>query len=227
FFRNETKKFDVVFHLASKMADSNNLNDLNLLQINPTMAKHVAIAIKENKIKYLINLSSSSVYPNTDGTFDEQQPTDSSQNSDCIYGLSKFNSEVLFNYFLKNTDTTINHLRCSMIYGEGMNEAHLFPVLEKELRENDTVTLFGNGERNLNIIHVDRLINYLNLFLEYPQQGIINVSDECITLYQLGCRIVGSGNEQKIILKPQGNKNKFVLDIKKLRNILATQPGHD
>lgn len=75
------------------------------------IAKNMALAIKSINVKSLVNLSSSSVYPNVDGVFNELSIPDPSQNPDCFYGLSKFNSEVIFNFILSNVSTSILHLR--------------------------------------------------------------------------------------------------------------------
>jgi len=219
FFSGQENKIDVVIHLASKMAATDNLKDVSLLSFNPTIAKNIALGMKEANIKHVLNLSSSSVYPNVDGSFDESCAPDPSPNSDCIYGLSKFNSEIVLNHFLNGTGSVVTHLRSSMIYGEGMHEAHILSTLKKELEEKNTVTLFGNGERLLNMIHVSQLARYINFFIHSAYEGIVNVSDECISLFELGKRIVGKGNENKILLRTEGNKNKFILDIGKLKNL--------
>lgn len=223
FFKSQ-RNIDVIVHLASKRAAADNLNDISLLTVNSNIAKHVALGAKYISVGSLINLSSSSVYPNVDGVFDESVIPDPSPNADCIYGLSKYNSEVVFNYFLHTSSIKIAHLRCSMIHGSGMDEKHLLHVLEKELEQNNSITLFGNGERLINIISVHQLVEYITFFVKNPYHGIVNVSEECISVLDYGKKIIGRypAGQKKLVLKAEGNKNKFRLDFKKLQILIKS-----
>lgn len=224
-FFNTLTNVDTIIHLASRMASANNLHDISIIKDNVSMARNVALGAKQVSSKHLINLSSSSVYPNVNGIFDENSIIDPSMNSDCIYGLSKYNTEVLFNYLLSGVGITTTHLRSSIIYGSGMNEAHLLPVLKKELENTNSITLFGNGERLINMIHVDKLAEYVSFFVQHPEKGIINVSEECLTLLELGEKIIGTkdSDRKKITLKPEGNRSQFRLNIKKLQNLISNK----
>lgn len=215
------KHIDVIIHLASQMANANNIHDLSVLNANSAMSKNTALLGKKYLVKHIINLSSSSVYPNIDGIYNEMALPNPSLNSDCIYGLSKLNSEMIFNFFLLKSNIIVTHLRVAMIYGDGMNASRIMPVIEKEIEDTNTVTLFGNGERLLNLIHVDKLVNYISYFINKPLNTTVNVGDECISLLNLAKQIIGKkGNElTKIVLKEEGNKTQFVLDTKKLKNI--------
>ena len=212
----------MVLHLASQTASANNLYDNELVNTNTRIAKNIALAIKSINVKFLVNLSSSSIYPNIDGVFDELSTLDPSQNSDCFYGLSKFNSEVILNFILSNSSTSILHLRAGIIHGEGMDNTRLIPVFEKELIEKNSITLYGNGIRLLNLIKVENLIKYFHFFIQNPSSGIINLADECISVLTLAERIIlEKGNtDSKIVLKDVGNKNQFVLDTTKIKSLV-------
>lgn len=218
-------KIDVVIHTASVMANSNNLIDLSVIHYNTVMAKNIANAIKSSNTKQLINFSSSSVYPNIDGSFSETSELNPSKNSDCFYGISKLNSELIFDYFLNNSSIKTLHLRIAMIYGKGMNETRLIPVLENELAKTNTLTLYANGERYINQIHIDKLCGYVELFLLNREHGVFNVGDEFISTKEIAENILKQkGNKSsKIVLKQEGNKNKFQLNISKLQNFLSVQ----
>ncbi len=224
FGKPETNDVDVIVHLASKMASVKNSNDLDVLHNNTIMAKNVAFMAKKLNVNQVIYLSSSSVYPNIDGVYNEESIPNPSLNSDCIYGLSKLNGEIILNYFLAETDIKVTHLRASMIYGEGMDDTRLIPVIEKEIIENNSVTLFGNGERMLNLVKVEKLVEYISFFIEKPLSDVINIGDECISSLDLARQIISKkGNsETKIILKEQGSKSQFILDIGKLNQIISS-----
>ncbi|WP_078129414.1 NAD-dependent epimerase/dehydratase family protein [Leptospira alexanderi] len=213
---------DIIIHLASQMASINNLNDLSILHANSAISKNLALLAKNCKVKHLINFSSSSVYPNVDGIFDENSIPNPALNTDCIYGLSKLNGEIILNYFLSKNQISITHLRVAMVHGVGMDPHRLIPTLEREIVEHNSVTLYGKGERFLNLIRIEKLIEYIALFIELPSGGVINVSEECITVLDLAKRIIQKkGNSfTKIILKVEGNLSKFVLDVRKLEDIL-------
>ncbi|EMO45799.1 NAD(P)-dependent oxidoreductase [Leptospira santarosai] len=218
----ENDPVDVIIHLASQMANANYLNDLSILYVNSAISKNLALLAKSCNTKHLINFSSSSVYPNVDGIFDENSIPNPALNADCMYGLSKLNGEVILNYFLSKTQIPITHLRVAMVYGAGMDPHRLIPTLEKEILEDHSVTLYGNGERFLNLIRIEKLIEYIVLFIELPSNKVINVSEECITMLDLAKRLIQkNGNPStKLILRAGGNGNKFILDVKKLKNIL-------
>jgi nucleoside-diphosphate-sugar epimerase len=212
----------IVLHLASQTANINNLHDNELVNINTQIAKNVALAIKSINAKFLVNLSSSSVYPNVDGVFNELSIPNPSQNSDCFYGLSKFNSEVILNFILSNESTLILHLRTGIIYGEDMDNTRLIPVLEKELKDKNSITLYGNGKRLLNLIRIENLMKYFHFFIQNPKSDIVNLADECISVLKLAERIIlekGNSNS-KILLKDVGNKNQFVLDTTKIKSLI-------
>ncbi|MCD0473658.1 NAD(P)-dependent oxidoreductase [Flavobacterium sp. EDS] len=212
----------MVIHLASQTASAHNLHNNEVLNTNTQIAKSIALAIKSINVKFLVNLSSSSVYPNVDGVFNELAIPDPSKNNDCFYGLSKFNSEVILNFMLSNVSTSILHLRAGIIYGEDMDSTRLIPVLEKELIEKNSITLYGNGIRLLNLIKIENLIKYFHFFIQNPFSDTFNLADECISVLTLAERIIlekGNSNS-KIVLKDVGNMNQFVLDTTKIKSVI-------
>lgn len=218
-------KIDVVIHTASVIAKSNNLEDLQVINENSKIAKNISLAIKKANVKQFINISSSSVYPNVDGIFSETSELNPAKNADCFYGLSKLNSEFIFDYYIQKSETKLLHLRTAIVYGKGMDSTRLIPVLENELSQNNTITLYANGERFVNQIYIDKLCSYIYLFAIKQESGIFNVGDEYITTKEIAERLIqekGNKNSQ-IILMPQGNKNLFKLDLTKLKNWLNVQ----
>jgi nucleoside-diphosphate-sugar epimerase len=215
-------KIDIIIHAASKMASSESVNDFNILFDNIKLSENLVTITKKLSIPYFINLSSTSVYPNIDGLFSEQSKVWPAQNSDCFYGLSKFNSENIFTFQLEPILNHLLHLRISMIYGDGMNENRIIAVLKNGIIKKNKLVLFGNGERLVNLIDINSLCEYVKYFIENPQSGIINISKECISLDILGknlIREVGNKTTETLIEK-KGNKSKFMIDITKLKKIV-------
>lgn len=221
FFQSAGCSFDTIIHLASKTANENNLKNTELLNQNVIIAKNMIMAAKDHRAAHLINISSSSVYPNITGTFTENSLPDPSYNPDCIYGLSKLNAEIIINHF-KTVDMQVTHLRTAMIHGENMPDSRIIPVLQREIETHNTATLYGKGERLLNLIEVNSLARIIKRFVEVPQAGIFNVCDETISLLDLAQRLIANSGRAgtKIILKEEGNRHKFKLDTRKLNSFL-------
>jgi len=168
---------DLVIHTASVMVDKNNVNDMQLFYDNVTITENLITFIKAKNISRLINFSSIAVYPNTDGEYSEDSIIQPSLNNDCLYGLSKFTSENIFEYFLKRKLTQLLHLRISQVYHETMREDRTFKIMEKELKEFNRVTIFGDGERVSNFIYLDRFIEYLEFCIKESISGVFNIGE--------------------------------------------------
>lgn len=219
---NDFTHADVIVHLASVLADSLNLCDVDVLNKNNNLSVNIADLAVFLGVKKVINFSSSSVYPNISGVFSEISEINPAVNTDAIYGLSKFNSEVILQKMLLSEKIILSNLRCAMVYGEGVNKTRIWPVMDAELKEKNTITVFGNGERLINQIHTSKLTEIVKKFIDSDYAGVYNVSEETISLYELAERIIKQhGNaESKIVKIEKGNTSKFSLDITKIRKIL-------
>lgn len=210
-----------IIHLASVTAHADDLSSLKVIKDNVSIAENISKIAIEKNVKQFINLSSSSVYDNSSGSHSENSPIAPAVNSDALYGLSKFNVEVIIDYFLSNRDVCITHLRAAMIYGEGMNQTRIIPVIEKSLIENNEAILYGNGERMVNLIHIKSLSLYIEFLLATPYQGIFNVSEEYKSTLQITEELAQTNNisDPVIHLEEAGSRANFYLDSSKLKKI--------
>ena len=225
-FEKEFKEtIDIVIHLASKLANpgQNQAEQLQVLSDNISITNNLVLLIKKLEPKKLINFSSMAVYPNIDGVFDEKSEIKMSENTDCLYGLAKFCGENILNSFLGEQNMIISHLRISQIYGDGMYDNRIIPVMKKELRLENKITLFANGERVSNFINIKKLMEIIDFFVSKDTAGIYNVGDESLSYLQLAQKIIAeSGNSKSVITKKEGAKKeksfapKFYLNIEKL-----------
>jgi nucleoside-diphosphate-sugar epimerase len=215
-------KIDIIIHAASKMSTNENVNEINVLIDNIRLSENVAKITKLLNIPYFINLSSSSVYPNIDGEFSEESNIWPARNTDCFYGLSKFNAENIFTFQLESILNNLLHLRISMIYGDGMNENRIIAVFKNDIIKKNKLTLFGEGKRLVNLIDINSLCKYIKYFIDNPLSGIINISQECVSLNELAGNLVKEfGNKDtEIIIEKKGNKNKFIINVTKLKKII-------
>lgn len=216
----KNNKIDIIINLASKLAnvEQNEDEQLQVLIDNIKITKNIVSLVKELKPQKLINFSSIAVYPNIDGDFDEKSQIKMSANAECMYGLSKFCSENIFDYMLKNQDITVSHLRVSQVYGDGMRQDRILSIMKQELQEKNTITVFGEGQRESNFINVNKLTELLNYFINNNIHGIYNVGDELLSYLQLAEKIISkNGNNDSIIIKKiEGSRSKFHLNTDKL-----------
>lgn len=219
-------KINIIINLASIFVNSSNNRNIEVLYNNIKITQNVIQIAKAFKVEKIINFSSIAVYPGITGTYNENSIIDPSVNFEGLYGLSKFNSEVLFNLILSETNIQIYNLRCAQILGEGMRSDRIFSILKKELEENNTITLYGNGERVSNFIKINTLLFILDLFIRQSiKSGTYNVGEKNISYLELANNIIKKyGNHNSKIIKiKNGNNSKFNLDTSKLDNIMKNQ----
>lgn len=218
FFKEKT--FDVIVHLASVLANSGNLKDPDVFNSNNQMTLNLIKGLASHSSCHFINFSSSAVYPNITGTFAEDDEINPAVNNDCLYGLSKFNSEMLFKYLLPAGITQL-HLRVGFVYGENMNPSRIHVKFKEELATDNRITVFGGGKRTIPQIEINSLIKKLAYFIDNRVSGTVNVADENISLADLAQRTIDEyGNEQSVIeRKIEGNANEFKLNLEKLNQL--------
>ena len=112
----------------------------------------------------------------------------------------------------------IAHLRVAQVYGDGMREDRIIPVMRKELEEKNIITVYGNGERQSCFIEIKKLVETVKYFLKNNVEGVYNVGDENISYFSLAKKVIAQfgNNKSKIIQKSLGSKEKFNLDSSKL-----------
>jgi UDP-glucose 4-epimerase len=223
FTKNFAEKIDLVIHLAAKLVDSKQGDDeqIKVFYENIEITRNMVALIKNLKPKKLINFSSIAVYPNVDGKFSEESQVKMSGNAECMYGLAKFCSENIFDFFLKD-QLPISHLRVSQVYGEGMRSDRIISIMIEELKKNNSVTVFGNGERRSDFIAIEKLLKLVGKFIDYDIPGIYNVGDESMSYLELAQKVLKEHGNSKsqIIKKSSGIKSNFRLDINKLKKAL-------
>lgn len=211
---------DLIIHTAGKLFnEKSKYEDFNT---NIQISNNLCILIRKLKCKKLINFSSISVYPYENGLFNEKSLCNPKKNNDYLYGLSKLLSEKIFDKNLNDTNCKIINLRVSQIYGKYMKQNGIIPVMKKELKKDNKITVYGNGKRSINIISVPYLINVLSKILYYNKNDTFNLGEENISLYNLAKRIIKQSKYKnaKILKKDSGKKEKFILDTSKIENLL-------
>jgi UDP-glucose 4-epimerase len=162
------------------------------------------------------------VYPNKTGSYSEESLTVTSQNSECLYGLSKICSEQLLDYFMQGQPVQTVHLRFAQVYGEGMRSDRVMSKMEDELQTGNCITVYGNGERVSNFIPIGQAVDAICRFIRNSAAGKFNIGGEQLSYLDLARRIIGrSGNSASVIRAlPQGCREKVVLDCSKYQALL-------
>lgn len=218
------EKIKVVVHLASKLMDETS-SQFDIFDHNLEISKgfvRLAGLLMPSKV---INASSTAVYPEISGTFDEESIIMPSVNSDALYGLSKFVAENLMDASLLSTSTQCIHLRIGQVYGDQMPEDKIIPVLRKELKIDSRMTLFGCGERIIPFVNISFLIDViLKFILNKTKSGVYNVVSENMSLIDIANRIAQEEgvSEPDIVLVPDGKTSKFRVVVEKLNQFLQS-----
>ena len=218
------EKIEVAVHLASKLMNQT-LSQSNIFDHNLEISQgfvRLAGLLMPSKV---INASSTAVYPEISGTFDEESLIKPSVNSDALYGLSKFVAENLMDARLHSTSTQCIHLRIGQIYGNQMPDDRIMPVLKKELQRDSRMTLFGSGERIIPFVNISFLINVIVKFIENEtKSGVYNVVGENLSLIDIAHRVAHEDGvtEPLIVLVPEGKTSKFRVIAEKLNRFLQS-----
>ena len=212
-----------LINLSARMMSTDRIEDISILHDNIRIAENVALLADSLRPAKVINFSSMAVYPMKSGIYKEASQIRPSLNSDCIYGLSKFCVENILSFMLRDTGVKVSNLRIAQVYGEGMRNDRIIPVMLDELEKKNMITVFGNGERVSNFIHVDRLVRIVEKFLEKDLEGIFNVGDEQLSYFELAGRLIREkGNkDSRILKKAAGSKERVYLDTTKVKEIFA------
>ena len=220
--KNGLRDWQTIIHCAGVPASQNPIKDGIVLKNNNHINEHVADLARELSPSVFINLSSMSVYPYEDGNFSEESKCEPFKNSDFYYGLSKLNGEMILSNALAETTSRLVNLRVAQVYGEGMRADRIIPVMLNELKKENKITVFGEGERKTNFIEIRDLCKVIEYFLTSSNEGTYNVGKENISLLELATRLRKSkGNKDSSVnLVKEGKREKFILDTSKLRKLI-------
>ncbi|MBE5851347.1 MAG: NAD(P)-dependent oxidoreductase [Lachnospiraceae bacterium] len=221
FLRNMNKlHIDAIIHTAARLVDGTMTKDdeMKVLEDNLEITKNTIKLANQLKCDTFINCSSMAVYPNEDGVYNEKSEIRMSCNTDCLYGLSKFCAENMFDYGIQS-ECRIIHLRLAQIYGDGLREDRIIPVMKQGILDKNVIEVFGNGERVSSFVSIEFVCKIIKNMLENKNaKGIYNVGEENLSYKQLAERVKKKyGNENTVIkMYEQGSRKRFFLDTQKI-----------
>jgi len=229
-------RIDLIIHAAGRVGgiQANNREPLLFLQDNAEMGKNIVFAAKKQNVKYLINLSSSCVYPkNMEIPLEEDliltgplEPTNEG------YAIAKIFVQKLCTYINKeNIDLKYKTIIPCNLYGKyddfSLDSGHLLPniinkIYNAKLNNLDKVIIWGNGSVRREFMYVGDLVDFLYYsienFFEMPEIMNVGVGKDYSVLdyYKIVAKNFGwNGSFDFDISKPVGQKQKLV-SVKKL-----------
>jgi len=214
----------VAVHLASKLMNET-LSQSDIFDQNLEITKGFITLAGLLKPSKIINASSTAVYPEITGAFDEESLIMPSVNSDALYGLSKFIAENFMDASIHSPSTQCIHLRIGQIYGDQMPKNKIIPVLKKELNIDSRMTLFGSGDRIIPLVNISFLTDVIIKFIvNKTKSGVYNVVSENLSLIEIANRIAYEEGvtEPDIVLVPEGRTSKFRVITEKLNQFLQS-----
>lgn len=214
------QKIDVIIHCAAVLSTTDN-KDITVFHRNNAITESMIYIAGIVEAAKFINISSIGVYPNSDGTYTEESAIEPSMNYECLYSLSKICSEEFFKFYLKDSLQIIN-LRLGQVYGPGMREDRIFSIMKDELQKENTITVFGNGERISNFVSISYFINKIEIIMQNNKiQGTYNLGEKNMSYSDLANMVIKEfGNSSsKIILNERGVKSKVIIDSTKIDNL--------
>lgn len=210
-------EWDCVVHLASVLCNDTT-DDEQVFDTNLQITRNLIRICRGIRPKQLVHASSMAVYPNLSGTYSENSVVRPSENAEGMYGLSKLCAENLFDHQLRNDGIAILHLRLAQVWGDGMRPDRIMSIMARELEESGKITVFGNGERVSNFIHIDRVLAAIaGLLGREGGSGVFNLGHESLSYLDLARRVAAAhGNSDEVITKVEhGSRARFVLDTTK------------
>jgi UDP-glucose 4-epimerase len=184
----KNEKCNVIIHCASKTPSASG-------EINNITAKENR-EIDDTVINLAINWSSRLIYFSTAYLYDDFIKTpinESSKISDNLspYYLEKINSEH------KIVNAKINYciFRISSPYGNLNKQKNVFKLFFDKALNNETIVLFGKGQREQNFIHISDIAKASLISIQKKISGIFLLTyKRTYSMKQLACKIKDSTN---------------------------------
>lgn len=236
----ETEKPEYVFLAAAKVGGihANNTYPADFIYDNLVIATNVIHAAYKNKVKKLLNLGSSCIYPKLAAQPIEEDSllTGLLEPTNEAYAIAKISAIKLCKYYNQQYGTNFISLMPTNLYGENdnfdLNSSHVLPALIRKFIEAknsgaESVEVWGTGSPKREFLHSDDLADcavYLMLNKDFEEIGeCVNVgTGEDISikaLAELIQRLVGfEGNLHWNTRKPDGTPRKL-LNVKRLNSL--------
>ncbi|MCK9344988.1 MAG: GDP-L-fucose synthase [Candidatus Pacebacteria bacterium] len=235
FFAEEKPEY--VFLAAAKVGGimANKTYPADFIHHNLVIQTNIIQSAYENKIKKLLFLGSSCIYPKLcpQPIKEEYLLTSALEPSNKAYAIAKIAGIIMCQSYNEQYGTNFISLMPTNLYGTNDNfdleNSHVMPAMIRKFHEakasgSPTITLWGTGSAMREFLHVDDLAAASIFLVEnYNDSEIVNVgTGEDVTIKELAEKIKEVvGYEGEIVwdsTKPDGTPRKL-LDVSKLHNL--------
>ena len=214
-----------VFHLAVQWpAESDMESPLSCFDTNARGSLSVLNAAYLGGVETFIYTSSIMVYtePPRYLPVDEDHPAEPL----TVYGVANRAGELCCHLYAGKLKTSV--LRYSGVYGEGNRPTEVLPLFVKQARNNQPITIFGDGMQSSDFVYIDDVIQGTLLAWEKDKPGVYNIgSGEETSIRELADKILAAtGSKSEVSLTDNKSERpfKFVLDISKAKRDLGYSP---
>lgn len=235
----ETEKPDYVFLSAAKVGGigANSTYPADFIYQNLAIALNVIHASYKNKVKKLLNLGSSCIYPKMapQPMTEEYLLTGTLEPTNEAYALAKISAIKLCRYYNQQYGTDFISVMPTNLYGPGdnydLNGSHVLPALIRKFHEakvsGGNVMLWGDGSPFREFLYSDDLADAVVFLMErYTHREIgefVNVgTGKEVTIKALSELIAGvvgyKGSVEWDSTKPNGTPRKL-LDVSRLEKL--------
>ena len=189
---------DYVFHEAAQAGVRISVKDpMKPHEINATGTLNLLEVALDSGVKKIINASSSSVYGKVEYLpFDENHPNQPVS----PYGVSKLLAEHYCRVFEELYGLKCVSLRYFTVYGPRMRPDLAISIFTKAALKNETITIFGNGEKTRDFTCIDDIVQ-ANLLCMKKGDGVYNIGGgHSISINELASKIIEiNGSESEIV----------------------------
>jgi GDP-L-fucose synthase len=240
------KKPDFVINCAALVGGilHNAKNKIDFLNTNLNINKNIIEACYKNKIKTLVFLGSSCVYPNniSKEIKEEDLLSSSLELTNEAYALSKIVGLRLCDYYNQTYKTDYRCLMPCNLFGPkdnyDLNRSHVIPAIIKKihqakLKKKKYIEVWGNGKPKREFLYVEDLAKIIlklcfcskSIFKKNSFRSVINVgSDYELTINNLVTMISKVLNYKvkiKYIKKNLNGTQRKKLDLNRLKKIIG------
>lgn len=208
---------DCIIHLASIMDGATSNMDMFMANVGGTL--NLLEYGKRCGIKHFIYASSGAVY----GYADRRAREDDNPNPIGFYGLSKYQAELLVEYYKNDFSTTI--LRLFFPYGPGQING-IVARLTQNIKQRQPIMIYGSDKPKINPLYITDLTDAILRSLSLAGSHTINLSGtEVLTIKELALIIGASLEIEPIFIKGMDDHmSDLIGDNEQMISLLGVQP---
>ena len=222
---------EIVIHLAAQISVPESVKNPKLtFDVNVNGTHNVLESCKKNKISKIIATSTAAVYQNVSEKIilDESSVTEPSS----PYGSSKLEMENMINDFTQNHNVNAITLRLFNVYGIGQSPEYAGVITKflSNIRNNNSLTIFGDGFQTRDFVHVNDVVSVIILSINSSNFGLYNVATgKSVTILDLAHLLIEQSKKKLDVVFEEQQKGDIKFShasISKINQNLSFSPRY-